>query len=410
MSKGKLRAGLCLVAATSLVSLSQTANAEEAASWGLSGWINEGMTYYDDGVMTDMAQLSDNGTTLGSRITLSGSADLPDTALNAGFEVILEVLSGAPNFAGGGSVTPLLFANQSNLETFNGGDIGVLGSSVFVGGTWGKITMGLQSMPTDNIAVLADPSLTIWSGISPVFRGNGFTIRGLGAGASNTTWGSFLQCLTVPGLGIGIDCNGIYRNGIRYDLPAFGPVSVAVGYANDDVFDIAAKYNGEVGKLKAVLHAGYAVSADGGTNVGGSGANVFQVQGGLMDPDSGLFGTLAFQFEDADNATAGTGDDTDAYYFKGGIKKNWSGFGDTALYFEYGIYNDQFGSGNSSGITGSEIQRFGLSVDQYFGSKLIIYGKFENLGLDIEGSAAAQTIYGGAEDLALFTLGTTFFF
>ena len=209
MNKNKLMKGVCLVAAASIFSSLQTAMAqeEEGPSWSISGWINEGLTSWDDGVGTGVAQLSDNGTTLGSRITLAGSTDLNDNGLNAGFEVIVEPLSGTPNFAGGGSVTPLLFGTQDNLDTFNGGDIGVLGSSAYVGGNWGKLTLGLQSMPTDNIAVLADPSLTLWSGISPVFRGNAFTIRGLGAGAANTTWGSFLQCLTVPGLGIGIDCN-----------------------------------------------------------------------------------------------------------------------------------------------------------------------------------------------------------
>ena len=74
------------------------------------------------------------------------------------------------------------------------------------------------------------------------------------------------------------------------------------------------------------------------------------------------------------------------------------------------MYNDQYGAGNADGITGSEVQRFGFSADQYFGSDLIIYGKYENLSLDVEGSAAAQAIYAGAEDLNLFTLGVTYFF
>jgi len=143
-------------------------------SWNISGWINEGLTYYDDGEGSDVAQLSDNGTTLGSRITLSGNYSLEEQGLDVGFEVIVEPLSGTPNFAGGGQQTPLLFANQDNLDTFNGGDIGLLGSSLYIGGDWGKVTVGLQSMPTDNIAVLADPSGTIWSGISVLFRANGF--------------------------------------------------------------------------------------------------------------------------------------------------------------------------------------------------------------------------------------------
>ena len=399
-----------LVAATVLLSVSPGAMAEDETTWNISGWINEGMTYYDDGEGSNAAQLSDNGTTLGSRITLSGSYEPEKTGLKAGFEVIVEPFSGTPNFAGGGQTTPLLFANQDNLETFNGGDIGLLGSSVNIGGNWGKVTVGLQSMPTDNIAVLADPSGTIWSGISPIFRGNGFFIRGVGAGAANTTWGSFAQCLTTPGLGIGIDCNGIYRNGVRYDLPAFGPISVAVGYANDDIYDIAVKYSGELAGMTANLHFGYAVNSDGGTNVGGSGASVFQVQGGLMDPGTGLFGVVTYQLEEADDAAAGSGDETDALYLKSGIKKGWLDFGDTAFYGEYGLYTDQFGLASVDGVSGSEITRIGFVAEQHFGSRLIIYGKWKQLSLDVDGTAAADALYNGAEDLSLITAGVTYQF
>ena len=408
MSRHKRLKKICLVALATMLPVSQSALAEGEAKWGISGWINEGMTYFDDGDDTDVAQLSDNGTTLGSRITLSGSYAPPKTSLETGFEVILEVLSGTPNFAGGGSITPLLFANQDNLDTFNGGDIGVLGSSVHIGGAWGKFTIGLQSMPTDNIAVLADPSGTIWSGISPVFRGNGFFIRGVGAGASNTTWGSFLQCLTTPGLGIGIDCNGVYRNGLRYDLPAFGDVSIAVGYANSAIYDVALKYGGSFGDFKTNVHLGYAVNNDGGTNVGGDGAEVFQVQAGLMHNGSGLFGLVTYQTENADDSASGTGDDTDAYYFKLGIKKGWLDYGATALYAEYGLYNDQYGSG--AGISGSEVQRVGLAAVQDFGDRLKIYGKWEQLGLEVDGTPAAEALYDDAEDLDTFTLGVTYFF
>ncbi len=411
MNKRKLIKGVCLIAAASIFSSLQTAMAqeeeEEGPSWSISGWINEGVTSWDDGIDSGVAQLSDNGTTLGSRITLAGSTNLKGNFITtAGFEVILEPQS---------SNTPLISANQDNTDTVFGDSIGVLGSSAYFGGDWGKLTVGLQSMPTDNIAVLADPSLTLWSGISPVFRGNGFFIRGLGAGASNTVWGSFLNCLTsniLTGVaGIGIDCNGIYRQGVRYDFPAFGDVSVAVGYANDDIVDIAAKYNGKLGNLNAVLHVGYATNSDGGSVVGATGgADNIQIQGGLMHEDTGLFGTLAVQFEEADGAVAGTGHDTDAYWFKGGIKRQFSSIGDTALYFEYATYNDQYGSGNVDGITGSEVEHIGLSVDQYFGSKLIVYLKYENLSLDVEGDATALALYGAAEDLTTVTFGMVFFF
>jgi len=410
--KNNLLKKACVVAAASMLPLSQAAFAgEEGVDWNISGWINEGIQFYDDGQGSDAVQISDNGTTLGNRITLSGSTELPGTnGWTAGFEVIIE-----PNQTNN---TPLLFSNQDagatgSFDNATGHTIGILGDSVNIGGAWGKVTVGLQSMPTDNIAVLEDPSLTLWASISPVFRGNGFTIRGLGAGATNTTWGSFLQCYTVPGLGIGIDCNGIYRNGVRYDLPAFGPVTVAIGYANDDVYDVAAKWKGNLGRISTQLALGYAINqGGGGSNVGGSESENFQAQLGLMDPETGLFGSIAYNNDEADGPGIATtsSDDMDAWWFKGGIKKSWFAPGDTSLAFQYGSYDDAFGTGGV-GMTGSEVERIGFEVNQYFGSKLIIYGVWENLDLDVDcPTAACTTAYGGAEDLDTFTLGLTYFF
>jgi len=429
VNKSKLLKGAGLVALTAMLPLSQAA---ADGNWDISGWINEGVTYYDDGVSSDVVQVPDNGTTLGSRITLSGSTDLPNSGLNAGFEVILEPRSAdASNLLGLGS------SGQFNGDS-NGEQLGVLGSSINVGGGFGKVTVGLQSMPTDNIAVLEDPSLTLWASISPVFRGNGSAIQGLSAGATNGTWGSFLQCLGTPGLGIGIDCNGVYRNGIRYDLPAFGPVTVAVGYANDDIYDIAAKYKGTVAGLNASVALGYSINQGtfGQTGAVGDDAETFQVQAGLMDPNSGIFGSIAYQAESADSAAANTGDDTDAYWLKVGIKKAFNSFGDTSIAFQYGSYNDQFGTATvaasnvnttnpvtgantnsispavaNRGITGSEVQRIGIEVNQYFGSRLIVYGVWENLDLSVDcNTAVCSADYAGAQDLDMFTLGGVFFF
>ena len=415
-----------ILVAVSSVYISQAVLAEEPAkpSWNISGWVNESMSYYDDGEGSDMVQLSDNGTTLGSRITFSGSTVLT-TGLNAGFDVTIEPFSGNPNFTGAGNqITPLVFSNQDNLDSFNGGDIGLLGTSVYFGGDWGKLTVGLQSMPTDNIGVMADPSMTLWSGVGAMFRGSGFFLRGAeGDLLSDTdsrggTWGSFIQCMSAPGLGIGIDCNGIYRNGIRYDLPVFGPVSFAVGYANDDIYDIAMKYSDKVGGLDVKFHVGYAYNADGAFNLrdttlakADTDSKMFTTQLGLMDPETGLFGAFTWQHEKASgDLGVNAEDETDAYYTKIGIRKAWNKLGDTAFYVEYGQYNDQFGGLGALGVTGSEVTRTGAAIEQYFGSKLIVYAKYEQLDLDVDGSTSVEAIYDDIDKLNLLSLGVTYFY
>ena len=382
-------------------------------NWSISGWINEGMTWYSDGANSDLVQASDNGTQGGSRVTLSGNVDLPNTGLNAGFEVIFEPQS---------EETPLISANQRTFGDASGHGIGILGNSLHLSGGFGRLTFGLQSMPTSSIAVLADPSMTYYSAVSPVARMSGFTIN-KGSGAR---WGDFLNCFTRPDLredaGLGIDCNGGYLQGVRYDLPSFGPVSVAVGWANDDVYDIAAKYNGELGGLKTTLHLGYALNQGANPNATAiyhNKARNFQTQLGLMDPGTGIFGTFAYQHETADIAstrrapsnTFKLSDKTHAWWTKVGVKRAFNSLGDTAISFQYGNYSDQYGYMQAqNGVTGSKVRRMGFSVDQYFGSRLIIYGAWERLGLDVEGSAQAKAQYGSADDLHIFTTGLTFFF
>jgi hypothetical protein len=437
----KLIRRACLAAVAGLLPLSAVAQDKGGDNWSISGWINEALIYYDDGNSSDIVQASDNGTTLGSRITLAGSTDLENTGLSAGFEVILEPLSRR---------TPLIFANQAGpslsagqlgdedlitdpaltggtFDNNNGADIGVLGTSGYVSGPFGKLTVGLQSMPTDNIAVLADPSLTLWSAISPVFRGNGFSIRD-GETLTGAVWGDFLNCYTAEGLqgagGIGIDCNGIYRNGVRYDLPTFiEPLSIAVGYANDDVYDIAAKFKTDLGRMQALLHLGYAEN-HGVENRFYTSATNFQFQAGLMDPVTGIFGTFAYQTEEFDdiipgelttNQEANIEDSTDAFWIKVGVKRAFTSIGDTALTFQYGLHNDQFGQNQAiDGVNGSEVQRIGFSIDQYFGSRLIVYAAYENLDLDVDvltdSPADMNNTYDDADALDLFTLGMTFFF
>ena len=79
--------------------LSQAAMAE----YSLSGWVNEGVTFYDDGASSDMVQLSDNGTTLGTRMTFAANTEVA-SGINAGFEIILEPQS-TQNLLGWGSST-----------------------------------------------------------------------------------------------------------------------------------------------------------------------------------------------------------------------------------------------------------------------------------------------------------------
>jgi hypothetical protein len=443
--------------------ISMTAMAEVT----ISGWLNEGLNYYDDGNVTNFSQSSDNGTTLGSRITFAAKSDLP-AGLNAGVELIIEpeslqspLITSNQN---GGSLTGS-FLTDTGIGTNGGASLSnngrhalrVLGNSIYFGGAFGKFTIGKLSPASDNIAVLDDPSLTLWSTISPVFRGNSFTIQNL-AGSANgvglldavglttigTTWGDFMSCMgtnnaLVGGAGIGIDCgDGDYNQGLRYDLPTFIPnLSIAASYGNKDMYDVSGKYHNMLGRLKWSISMGYTYSGQGGVIEGFNetdpskartgGSDTYQMQTGLMDPVTGLFGSVAYQHESANNVTAAAKaavfaasggtlqDETDAWWFKGGIKKAFNSLGDTSISFNYGQMDDQYTFVSAlDGVTGSQVERIGASIDQYFGSSLIIYGNWQRLSLNVDQSAVSfnsvTNNFQTSDDLDFFTLGLTYFF
>lgn len=447
MNKNILLKRACLAAAVSMVPVSGA-----MAEVTISGWLNEGMHYYDDGQQSAITQSSDNGTTLGSRLTFSAKTDNLPAGLNAGMEVIIEPESLLqPLITSGQSSTiisqsfltdPVLGLSVAGLngpyKYNNAHAMRVLGNSIYVGGAFGKVTIGRLSPASDNIAVLDDPSLTLWSTISPVFRGNGFLIRNT-TGTAVNFWGSFMSCMgTRNGLsgvgGIGIDCgDGDYAQGVRYDLPTFIPnLSLAASWVNGDTTDVSGKFHTDLGRLKWSISVGYSYNAQGGMFLspgavtgGGLGSDTFQVQSGLMDPVTGLFGSIAYQHEDTSSdpvlvaaAVASGGaisDNTDAWWFKGGIKKKWNSLGDTAISFNYGEMYDQYGALDAiaNGVNGSTVHRYGGELDQYIGSSLIIYANYQVLDLSVDQSAAAilaGNSYQNSDNLDWFTLGFTYFF
>lgn len=358
-----------------------------AGEVSISGWVNEEMMVFDTPAGSDVAQVSGNGITLGSRITFAGTQDLGN-GLTSGFEVIVEPQD----------PTQPLLGTETGLSNVNGlGDaLGVLGHMVYLSGSMGKISMGLLSTATDNIAVLGDPSLTLWSSIAIPYHNAGFSAGTIGGTAA--TYAQFLHCNGI-GLGIGSDCNGIYRNAVRWDLPTFiEGVGIATSFANDDIFDVAVKWDGDLGGVKALVHGGYSMINDTKTDL-------FQVQFGLMDPGTGLFGTAALMFEDADLAAVGDGGES--YWFKAGIKKSFNSLGDTAIAFQYGLYDDMIASSFTGAVTGSEVDRYGVEVVQYLGGGLQIYALYENMDLDVDVTAGTAV---SVDSTDTFVLGTTYFF
>ena len=62
----------------------------------------------------------------------------------------------------------------------------------------------------------------------------------------------------LGGCNNGGDCYGIPINGVRYDSPTFAGFSASAGWGEDDYWDMAVRYAGEIHDFKVAAAAAYA--------------------------------------------------------------------------------------------------------------------------------------------------------
>jgi len=408
----------------------------------LSGWVVKDVTWWDDGVETNV-YVGDKDTTLSSHFQISGSATIAP-GWSGGYTMSIE----APGNANG------FFTNQEDDNTnFEGVVDGtnsdrllrVLLSYMYVkSDKYGTLNWGLLSQATDNVALLPDLSGTIIESNAVFFEGPGYFLRPKGAvknakGQANTVWGQFVTCLSGGGI-IGVDCNGNTTNGVRYDSPTWGGFSVSGGFGEDDYKDIAVKYAQDWGNFKVSAAYGFTKMTDenyifsgGGLNGSRLDVDLHQVGASVMHVPSGLFIYGMYSAEDAGGTLAANTKGTfqsnlttpDAWYLKGGIKRTWLPLGATVLYGEYGQYNDQystlagadlcsgggftnvFNTGNALGptgsslgtapicfngvfnagvfVSGSEVQRWGLGVVQEIDSAAMhLFARWQHQDVDVD--------------------------
>src|SRR5690606_30033948 len=143
----------------------------------------------------------------------------------------------------------------------------------------------------------------------------------------------------------------------------------------------------------------------------------FQIGAMVMHTPSGVFLYGAYGTEDVDNRFIDVTfddpefdkknfqrvEDTDHWFLKAGIRRNWLPYGATIFYGELARYNDMYGgfacaftiattkigkgcrTDKGIEITGSELDRWGLGVVQEFDSaSMQMYAKFVQLDGEID--------------------------
>ena len=265
---------LIAVAVASAMGLPMAAGAVEGS---VSGHVNMAIVKVDD---ADAKIMDANGSE--TRFRFKGSEELGNGLTAA---VTLEV------GAGGG--------RYSYKPGEDPGDFRVRHANVSLSSAAGKLTIGQQGTPAD-ASSYADVGST-WI-----------------AGATN--WCSY-------GIGGGAACvnNETGRKrAVRYDAPSIGPLSLGVGFGNDDYWDVGAQVSGSAGDAGYNLRFGYNgqdgdedLMASGSVTVGSTGVAVAWTDGedGNGDNDSMYIkldqtygdGSVAVYYKRGENST-GDGD------------------------------------------------------------------------------------------------------
>jgi len=241
--------------------------AVQAVKYKLSGQVSRAVVYYDDGEQSDVRNV-DNDVS-GTRFRLRGSEDLGN-GMQVGFYWELQTSSAPsadarPDEDGDGS------QNSNDLRQAN----------VWFSGNWGKLTLGQQD-GAGNGATEVDLSGTDLSGAyhgRTSFTG-GMRWRTSGGGCITDTGAPDPDCANAAtGDTFFNEFDAFSRyDGVRYDSPKLGPVTVSVSVGNDTLWETAARVSGTLagGQLSAALFYGQASGARNVDNrYGGSASYLF---------------------------------------------------------------------------------------------------------------------------------------
>ncbi len=377
----------------------------------ISGWVTQQLLGWDDGIDSDV-YVGGSAADLGNRLHFDGSAKI-DSEWSAGYMLRLNI------------------NNDHGFSQTATNDDGGAGVSVLNANMWikseklGRLRWGRQSHASDDAWVDLSGAGSIFAANLVTFDGNSFALIAKGTGVrSNATWGTVGWCNTV-GLGIYNDCGGDRTDSIRYDTPTIAGFTLSASWGEDDFWDTALRYSGEMSSFKITGSLAYQWNDDNrfGTALT---TDFYQANFAFLHVPTGIFGSVHYGYEDA--TVAGI-QDSEHLYLKGGVRASLNSWGKTVFYGEYGLNKDAFNTGDLvaddplvaasigvqplsgefgiGAITGSDFERYGVGVVQEIDSAaMAIWVKWKHYEADLTGTTGSVEF----EDLDLFAFGGAVFF
>lgn len=325
----------------------------------ISGWINEAVFAWNDGVESN-AYVGTNSLEQ-DRVKFSGEAKI-DSSWSAGYTLELGI-NGAPS------------------NSFSQASDGTGGNSISVRHAFwflkskelGSVRVGQTGTATYHLLDDADGANTRnYSDAEAASVAMGlFNLRVNGV-LNDRTWQDILGGFNnrTPG-------QSGRRNVVRYDTPTIAGFVATAAWGEDDMWDMALTYKGEVGDFKLLGRVGYGESTDPGTNgnrcsnPGNGDCQWWGAAGTIIHAPTGLYVYGGYGEEEPQGVAAGLDGDSTAWFVQAGIERKFVDLGKTTIFGEY--RNDEAGAKNQSisgggvaagNIRGSDIDFWAAGVVQ----------------------------------------------
>ncbi|MGD9671015.1 MAG: porin [Hyphomicrobiaceae bacterium] len=347
----------------------------------VSGWVNEAVTYWDDGYESNVYQLTNMQSQ--TRFRFTGNAKI-SADWSAGYVLELGVA---------GSRSDGVDADNDD----NGSGVSVRVSAWYLDSkTLGRVSVGQQSTATDG---LLDSHI---ANLGHVFGENGAAqVGAFRLGHDGNRINSFMGGANAAGTA-GTDSGqigeGNRMNVVRYDTPSIAGFKLSASWGEDDQWDAALRYAGEFGGFKLAMNVGYQQIRDGNGSTPVSERNCVVgkdgvpgdnpdidceqagIWGGLMHVPTGLFAEGGYGVRWDNNVAPGYDDSSTQWFVVAGIEQKFFPLGKTTIWGEYQRWD--------VGMTQSGWNAPG-SEDPYDSAKLRAWG----FGINQQIDAAAMDIY-----------------
>jgi hypothetical protein len=336
----------------------------------VSGWVNRALLYWNDGFQHDLYSV-DMGLNM-SRFRFTGGAKL-SADLQTGFLLEMDLRFGAR----------ANLVNQIDDDGFSGSG-GILGGAAFgdgIGGNgdsviairqanwwleskqWGRLTVGRTNAFTQTTGILDLSNTGVIVTSEPgEYQGSFFMRNGIGRLSTSATWNT--MCGGPNGAAFYSNNCAEYatnrRDAVRYETPTFFGFTLGGTYGEAHYYDVGGSYAKEWYGFRVAAGLGYRWYqdrepdlpfplalpidrfADTDTRHLLSSVSVMHVPTGLYV--SAAYTRFEFHGTNANEVIGGVvanghRPDIPHWWVSGGIQKNWTGWGNTTFYGEYGRFD-----------------------------------------------------------------------